>query len=129
MKKTIVAHTGLLTEMFKFLTISLVIALAFPDLAMAAADLGAVADSVNRNVGKFPDLIAGTSFACGLGMGVMGIIDLKKHADSPQNNPMSKGVGKLAGCAALVALGPLASVTNKTLDQQGNVSFQGGLNY
>ncbi len=118
-------NTQLFTKAFLYTMTAYVLSMAFPDVVMAATggqftDLRGAADQTVTQVGTVPQIVNSLAFVIGIGLVTLGIIDLKKHADNPANNPMKNGISKLLVGGALVALPAGVAAIKQTVGLQGS---------
>lgn len=101
-------NTQLLKQTFLYSMAAYVLSLAFPDLAFATGggvqDLATASQQVTDQVGKVPQIVNSLLFVGGITLVSLGLLDLKKNADNPANNPLKNGISKCLVGGACVAL-------------------------
>lgn len=66
-----------------------------------------------------PKLILTVAYVAGLGFGVLGVLKLKGHVDSPQQVPLKDGLMRLAAGGALLAFPALLDAMQQTVGAGG----------
>lgn len=120
MNKKIVKLAGLMT--------AAVSALAFTDVAMAR-DAAAVADGLFGQLSSMGDLVTGSMFLAGLGVGGLSALKFKEHNEDPRQTKLSKPVTYALVSAALIGLPTYLQTATSTLNGEGgsNNSFDAGV--
>ena len=67
-------------------------------------DFSTIARNISNSVAELPGLLTGISYLLGILMGVMGILKIKDHVDSPEKTPLKEGAVRLTAGGALFAL-------------------------
>ncbi len=99
-----------------------VIAVAVPDLSLAAATntVGGILDSTTTTqVKPAAALLAALCYVGGAISLVSGALSLRKHADNPASEPMGKGISRLLVGAAIMGLPYLSGVMQETFFATG----------
>lgn len=120
MNKKIVKLAGLMTA-----TVS---ALAFTDIAMAR-DAADVASGLFGQLSDMGDLVTGSMFLAGLGVGGLSALKFKEHNEDPRQTKLSKPVTYALVSAALIGLPTYLQTATSTLNGDGgsNNSFDSGV--
>lgn len=90
-----------------------------PDLAHAQSTVKNVVTSVTTSTGKLPNLITTVAYISGIAFGVLGIIKLKEHVDSPPNVPLRGGLIRLLTGGMLLALPRVVEAMVNTIGNNG----------
>ncbi len=90
--------------------------------AHAQASIINVSGQVSSNIYAVTDVVSTGSYLTGAGFAMAGVMSLKKHAENPGQEPVSKGVGRIAAGAAL---GALPWVVNTAFNSMGVTEDQG----
>ncbi len=87
------------------LTLSFLALFAFPDIAFAQSDnIGKAVKLSADQIGTLVNIVNIMAYTAGAMMCAGALMKLKKHAESPQNYPMSAALWRLGGAACLMAL-------------------------
>lgn len=100
----------------KMAVIAGVMALALPDLSWAS-DFGQTVDKTKTNLTNAPTIVSAIAYIVGGATMLSGAASLKKHADTPQQEPLQKGVMRLGVGATVAALPPLMGWVQNSLSQ------------
>lgn len=97
-------------------------ALAVPHPAFAqAATLSDIMCNTFDNMGPFAPLLSALAFVAGAILIGAGLLSLKDHSDNPGNNPLHKGIARIAFGSGLMTLPFIAqSLINTILVPQGS---------
>ncbi|MFA6279429.1 MAG: hypothetical protein WC612_01370 [Bdellovibrionales bacterium] len=111
MKKSV-----LMNEMFKWGVLTAIIAVALPDLASAQSGVNAlITDAAKEQLPVFPYILSAVCYVGGAFMMVSGALSLKKHAENPTSEPMSKGIARLVTGGAITAVPTITAVLQKSV--------------
>ncbi len=106
MKKSV-----LMSEMFKWGVLAVIVAVAMPELAMAQEDIDTrLRDVTQAQLPVFPYVLSAVCYIGGAFMMVSGALSLKKHAENPTSEPMSKGIARLVTGGVITAVPTLTSL-------------------
>ena len=72
--------------------------------AATGDSLSSVSQMASSNLYQVSDIISTASYVVGAGFGMAGVVALKAHSENPGQTPVSKGAGRIAAGAGLVAL-------------------------
>lgn len=110
------------------LSISALSALAFTDVAMAR-DAADVASGLFGQLSSMGDLVTGSMFLAGLGVGGLSALKFKEHNEDPRQTKLSKPVTYALVSAALIGLPTYLQTATSTLngDSGSNNSFDTGV--
>lgn len=110
-------------EMMKFGILTAIIAVATPDMAIAASDMkGVLEDVASKQLSSIPYMISVVCYILGAFMLVSGALSLKKHAENPASEAMSKGIARLVVGGAITSVPALTGIIQRTLNVQGEQS-------
>ncbi len=90
------------------------LALLLPEAAQAQQLKDTVA-AVQAGIAQVPALISGFAYIMGSGMMIAGAMKLRAHAENPLQEPLQKGLVRLAIGAAIAGLPALAQWANVSL--------------
>ncbi len=111
MKKSV-----LMGEMFKWGVLTAIIAVAMPELVSAQTGVNALlTDVTQEQLPVFPYILNAVCYVGGAFMMVSGALSLKKHAENPTSEPMSKGIARLLTGGAITAVPTLTKVLQETV--------------
>lgn len=106
----------LMSEMFKWGVLTAIIAVALPELAMAQADVhDMIQDVTQQQLPIFPYVLGAVCYVGGAFMMVSGALSLKKHAENPTSEPMSKGIARLLTGGAITAVPTVTGILQNTV--------------
>ena len=91
----------------------------------AAQSLGAVITNIVDSSNELPFLFAGFSYLCGLVLGIMGIIKLKDHVESPNQVQIWDPLKRFLAGGAFFALPYIVSVVQNTITNGGGDALTG----
>jgi hypothetical protein len=112
--------TKLTNTLFQGLMMAAVIAVALPlpDLALAQTTTQGLANSVttvHTGISSIPNIVAGLFYIGGSALVGAGALKLKAHAESPVQEPLGKGLGRIGAGACLIALPAFGQWLNNSL--------------
>lgn len=115
--------TKLFSELFKWGVLSAIVAVAFPDLALAQQDINQLVENVaQKQLPALPYALGAVCYVGGSFMLVSGALSLKKHAENPSSEPMAKGISRLVTGGAITAVPALTSVVQKSTTLSGSAA-------
>jgi hypothetical protein len=119
--------TVMIDKIVKFGVLSAMIAVAMPEVTFAEDTLGAAINSVRtEEMQAVPDTVAAVAYIIGAVLVVSGALSLKKHAESPAQENMGKGIGRLAAGGAIIGLPALTDFIRSSAHVGGdNVDYTG----
>ncbi|MEM9469346.1 MAG: hypothetical protein AAF988_04220, partial [Pseudomonadota bacterium] len=105
--------------MSKFSVLALFSGILFTALTVSdsaqAQTLGSVLNNVFVSVDGVPFLFAGFSYLCGLVLGIMGILKIREHVESPNQVPIWDPIKRFLAGGAFFSLPYMASVVQTTI--------------
>jgi hypothetical protein len=116
---------NLIHSIYQGILTAAIVAIASPHMAFAATDLTTTVSTVQSSINNIPQVIAGAFYIGGAAMTGAGLLQLKAHAENPAQNPLGKGMGRLAAGAGLLALPAMSNWVNNTLNL-GSQGFSEG---
>lgn len=114
------------SEMFKWMVLSAIVAVALPDAASAAEDVAGLINNVaSKQLPALPYALSAVCYVGGAFLLVRGALSLKKHAENPASEPMGKGIASLVTGGALTGIPALSGIIQKstTLNSGTAASF------
>lgn len=101
--------------------------ITFANPVFAQQDMRYVSDNIVSSIDDLPGLLTGISYLIGALLGVLGILKIRDHVESPGNTPLQHGMIRLAAGGGLFALPivfeAMQSMIGTSGDlQQGDVS-------
>ncbi|MGE4352442.1 MAG: hypothetical protein AB7E52_09685 [Bdellovibrionales bacterium] len=109
----------LLVEGVKFGAMLSLMMLALPSVGVAAETEGTIAQIIDRTsetqVSPFAVLISAVCYVAGAVMLASGALSLRKHADNPASESVSKGVARLVVGGCFMGLPYLSGVLQQTV--------------
>ncbi|MDX9689982.1 MAG: hypothetical protein EOM37_08125 [Proteobacteria bacterium] len=117
--------TAMIDKIVKFGVLSAIIAVAVPEMSFAEDTLGAAINNIRtEEMQAVPDTVAAVAYIIGAVLVVSGALSLKKHAESPAQENMGKGIGRLAAGGAIIGLPALTDFIRNSAHVGGdNVAF------
>ena len=88
--------------------------------AYAQDSLSSVSQMASSNLYQVSDIISTASYVVGAGFGMAGVVALKAHSENPGQTPVSKGAGRIAAGAGLVALPWVINTAFNSIGTNGN---------
>ncbi len=90
-----------------------------PILNMLTMDFNSIMNSILDSISDVPGMITALGYALGLVLGVSGLLKLKEHVESPEQNPLREGVIRLLVGGALFALPTVYQAMAETMPGAG----------
>ncbi len=96
--------------------------------ALAAAagagsnDFSSIASNITTSIQDLPGLLTGVSYMIGILLGVLGILKIKDHVESPSNTKIQEGAIRLAAGGGLFALPIVFEAMRETVGDGNNVT-------
>lgn len=95
-----------------------------------AVSLDTLVTQTGSQTTNIPEFISIASYIAGAALAAFGVFSLKKHVDDPNNEPLKKGLGRLAGGAGLLAIPAVTNIMINTLglggEQKADLETFGG---
>ena len=111
----------MMQEIMKTATMAALVAVALPDLAIAADDFGSTTSSIlSSQLINVPRLVQALCYIGGLMMMVSGALKLRAHAENPTGTPIQHGIGRLLIGGSIAALPSLSSWVTKSTQITGS---------
>jgi hypothetical protein len=105
----------LLNDVLKGLLVAAAVVVAGPHLGFAQGDLDSSVEQLTQTELKFvPDVVNACFYIGGAAFTGSGLLKLKAYADSPTNNPLGQGLGRVSVGAGLLALPYMSSAVIST---------------
>lgn len=82
--------------------------------ALAAGDLGSMADGLSGQLPAVAELLGGFSYLAGAAFGMKGLVRLKEHSEDPRQHSLAGAGTRMAACALLFALPSLLQTLAET---------------
>ena len=115
----------LLTDVLKGLLVAAAVVIAAPHLGFAQNDLDASVQQLTQTELKYvPDIINACFYIGGAAFTGSGLLKLKAYAESPTNNPLGQGLGRVSVGAGLLTLPYISSAIISTFLVSGTASTQ-----
>lgn len=89
----------------------------FVSTSAEANTFNTIAKNITETTGDWTGMVSVVGYVIGLGLMGLGAMNIKQHVDSPDSNPLRKGVIKLAIGGALFAI---PFVSESALEAIGN---------
>ncbi len=67
-------------------------------------DFGSIARNITHSIEELPGLLTGVAYLMGITLGVLGIMKIKDHVETPANTPLKDGAIRIGTGGALFAL-------------------------
>lgn len=99
--------------------------LLMSEQALAASSLGSVINNIVDSSNELPFLFSGFSYLCGLVLGIMGILKLKDHVESPNQVQIWDPIKRFIAGGAFLSLPFMAGVVQNTITNGGGDSLTG----
>ena len=90
--------------------------------AMAGNNFSKIASNITTSIQNLPGLLTGLAYMFGILLGVLGILKIKDHVESPSNVPLKDGAIRLAAGGGLFALPIIYEAMRETIGMGSGVS-------
>lgn len=108
-----------LSEMLKLGAMASVITVALPGLGLAEATVSDLVTTVAQTqLPVLPYILSAVCYVGGAFMMISGTLSLKKHAENPASEPLSKGVSRLLTGGAISAVPAITGLLQDTVFQE-----------
>lgn len=85
-------------------------------------DFSSIASNITTSIQDLPGLLTGVSYMIGILLGVLGILKIKDHVESPSNTKIQDGAIRLAAGGGLFALPIVFEAMRETVGDGNNVT-------
>lgn len=106
----------LMRDILKYGALAAVLAVALPESVLAVDTVGdIITNTAQDQVSPFATLISAVCYVAGAVMLAAGALSLRKHADNPASESVSKGVARLVVGACFMGLPYLSKIMQDTI--------------
>ena len=105
---------SILSSILESTIFAAVLALA-ADPVLAQSDLANSVTTVHTGISSIPNVVSGLFYIGGAAMMGAGALQLKNHAENPNQYPLGKGLGRVTAGGALVALPAFGQWLNNSM--------------
>lgn len=88
--------------------------------AHAQNDFTTITNNITESISGLPGLLTGVSYMMGILLGVLGILKIKDHVESPGNAKLQEGAIRLAAGGGLFALPIVYEAMQNTIGNDGS---------
>lgn len=85
----------------------------------SANNFTSITDNITQSISGLPGLLTGVSYMMGILLGVLGILKIKDHVESPGNAKLQEGAIRLAAGGGLFALPIVYEAMQNTIGADG----------
>lgn len=85
----------------------------------SANNFSSITDNITQSISGLPGLLTGVSYMMGILLGVLGILKIKDHVESPGNAKLQEGAIRLAAGGGLFALPIVYEAMQNTIGADG----------
>lgn len=86
----------------------------------SANNFSSITNNITDSISGLPGLLTGVSYMMGILLGVLGILKIKDHVESPGNAKLQEGAIRLAAGGGLFALPIVYEAMQNTIGADGN---------
>jgi hypothetical protein len=83
-------------------------------------DFSTITENITDSIASLPGLLTGVSYMMGILLGVLGILKIKDHVESPGNTKLQEGAIRLAAGGGLFALPIVYEAMQNTIGSDGS---------
>lgn len=91
------------------------------ETASAGNNFTNIVSNMETSIQTIPGLISGVSYMAGILLGVLGVLKIKDHVETPGQTPLQHGAIRLAAGGALFALPIMYEAMQNTIGNSSNL--------